>query len=153
MSGGSGLEEPGRSNVEEYREGPSEQEDAAPSSALGGSGESRLIRLMEEFRERQRESPELVVRPWWSPEAGAGAGRRAGRGAVGFVVEYCPRGVESAEVAVRRNRVRVEGPGGVREAMLDLGSGWLLDGADVRCPELLVNHLLGMADRLLIEAA
>ncbi len=87
-----------------------------------------------------------------------GRGGRVGsaggcRSALGFVVEYCPHGVESAEVAVRPGRVRVEAPGGVREATLDLAAGWRLDGEDVRCVESLVNHLLGMADRLLDEAA
>jgi hypothetical protein len=112
------------------------------------------MRLMEAFRERQRERPELVVRPWWSSDVADAKGRVTGRrAAIGFVVEYCPRGIESAEIAVRPGRVRVEAPGGVRESPLDLTAGWHLDGADVRCAELLVNHLLGMADRLLDEAA
>lgn len=124
--------------------------------AVGGSksersaAEERLTRLMKEFSRRQRERPDLVVRPWWSPRhADADGARRA----VGFVVEYCPHGVESAEMAVRADRVRVEGPGGLREAPLDLRSGWRIGGEDVRCPELMANHLLSMADRLLGEAA
>ncbi len=50
-------------------------------------------------------------------------------------------------------RSRSEGPGGLRESSLELGAGWYLDGADVRCPELMANHLLSMADSLLGEAA
>lgn len=123
----------------------------APGSGPGGleprGARDRLRRLMEEFRRRQRECPDLVVRPWWVAD---GTGSRA---AVGFVVEYCPRGVESAELAIRRDRVRVEGPGGVREARLELETGWLLDGEDRHSPETVANHLLSMADRLLEEAA
>lgn len=116
---------------------------------MSSRSEDRLTRLMQEFRRRQRERPDLVVRPWWTtsevfPEMGR---------TTGFVVEYCPRGVESAELAVRRDRVRVEGPGGLRELPLDLSEGWLLGGEEVTCPELMANHLLAVADRLLGEAA
>jgi hypothetical protein len=112
------------------------------------------MRLLEAFQERQRKRPELVVRPWWSSDVAAVGGRAsAGSAAIGFVVEYCPRGIESAEIAVRPGRVRVEVSGGVHESPLDLSGGWHLDGTDVQCAELLVNHLLGIADRLLDETA
>lgn len=116
-------------------------------------GEARLTELMEEFQRRQRERPDMVVRPWWAPEGPEAVGRTGRRSAVGFIVEYCPHGVDSVELAVRRDRVRLDGPSGTRQASLELVSGWRLDGADVRCPELLANHLLSMADRLLGEAA
>ncbi len=138
---------------------------SAPGEATGSAGESgasraradgRLTRLMQEFVRRQAECPDLVVRPWWtagSGSDGAGDGEGESRRMTGFVVEYCPRGVESAELAVRPDRVRVEGPGGLREAPLDLEAGWRLAGRDVGCHRLMANHLLSMADRLLNEAA
>jgi hypothetical protein len=102
--------------------------------------EQRLLRLMAEFRRRQRERPDLVVRPWLSHgEEGAG------EAAVGFVVEYCPGGVETAELRVRHDRATVEGPGGTRAAAMCLRDGWVFEGADVRGPELLANHLLRLA--------
>jgi hypothetical protein len=107
----------------------------------------RLMGLIEEFRRRQRVRPDLAVRPWWSPGADGAPGR------LGFVVEYCPEGRESAEVVVRHGRVTVEGPRGVLESVLDLESGWVLDGADAGSPETLANHLLRLADRTLAEAA
>jgi len=109
--------------------------------------EERLLELLEEFRRRQRRRPDLAVRPWWTPGVEHGSRR------VGFVVEYCPNGRASAEVVVRLDRVTVEGPVGVSEAMLDLDGGWLLDGSDTRSPETLANHLLRLADRTLGEAA
>jgi hypothetical protein len=125
---------------------------AEESGPRRSEGDERLVRLMEEFQRRQSERPELVVRPWWT-SGGAGDEEGASRRITGFVVEYCPRGVESAELAIRPNRVRVEGPGGLREAPLDLETGWRLAGQDVSCPRLMTNHLLSMADRLLGEAA
>lgn len=123
--------------------------DAGPSSPVGGAAEERLIGLMEEFERRRRRRPDLVVRPWWAPgEANDLAGRRS-RGRRGFVVEYCPGGRESAELAVRRDRVTVEGPGGWDSATLDLDGGWYLDGRDRTCPETMVNYLLRMADGVL----
>lgn len=117
---------------------------------MSSRSEPRLTRLMQEFRRRQRERPDLVVRPWWTTsEHVADEGQRM----TGFVVEYCPRGVESAELAVRHDRVRVEGPGGLRELTLDLSEGWRLGDQEVTCPELMANHLLAVADRLLGEAA
>lgn len=95
----------------------------------------------------------MVVRPWWAPGGPESVGRTGRRSAVGFIVEYCPHGIDSVELAVRRDRVRLEGPGGMRQATLDLTQGWHLEGDDVGCPELLANHLLSMADRLLGEAA
>lgn len=108
--------------------------------------ERRLVELMEEFRRRQRRRPDLVVRPWWT------AGEDGLRGRVGFMVEYCPTGSASAEVAVRLERVTVEGPSGATEAALELASGWFLDGSDTKSPETLANHLLRLADRTLGEA-
>lgn len=144
------------------REGTIRAGDQAPRAGREEGAESRLLSLMKEFEHRQRRRPELVVRPWWTPtptgDGGAGAGGEAvkggpeaGRpvGAIGFVVEYCPRGVESAELAVRVDRVRVEGPAGVLERSLDLGAGWWLDGEDRVCPETLANHLLRLADGVL----
>jgi hypothetical protein len=119
-----------------------------PASASVGV-EERLAWLMEEFRERQRRRPELVVRPWW----GQGAGGRRERGSQGFVVEYCPGGVESVDVAIRRDRVRLDGPRGVRELPLDLSAGWVLDGEDRETPATLANHLLSRADGLLSGVA
>jgi hypothetical protein len=102
---------------------------------------------MTEFVRRQRECPNLVVKPWFG--AAGPTGRSSRRGAGGFVVEYCPGGVESVELAVGAGRVRAEGPGGVREARLDLSEGWLLEGHDRACPVTLANHLLRLADQLL----
>ena len=113
------------------------------------TAEERLAALMEEFRRRQRERPDLAVRPWWTAEEGEASPRRI----TGFVVEYCPRGVDSAEVAVRAGRARVEGPRGVREVRLDLARGFRLDGEELECPELVANHLLSMADRTLDDEA
>jgi hypothetical protein len=107
----------------------------------------RLMALIDEFRRRQRVRPDLAVRPWWSPGADGAPGR------LGFVVEYCPAGRESAELVVRCGRVTVEGPRGVLEAVLDLESGWVLDGVDAGSPETLANHLLRLADRTLAEVA
>jgi hypothetical protein len=107
----------------------------------------RLVALIEEFRRRQRIRPDLAVRPWWSPGADGVPGR------LGCVVEYCPEGGESAEVVVRCGRVTVEGPKGHLEAVLDLESGWVLDGVDAGSPETLANHLLRLADRTLAEVA
>lgn len=112
--------------------------------------ERRLTRLMQEFRRRQSERPDMVVRPWWTASGELELGSEI---TTGFVVEYCPRGVESAELAIRRDRVRVEGPGGLQELSLDLSESWRLAGDEVTCPELMVNHLLAVADRLLGEAA
>jgi hypothetical protein len=109
--------------------------------------EERVIELMREFRHRQQRRPDLAVRPWWS----AGEAGTAGR--VGFVVEYCPGGRDSAEMVVRGCRLTVEGPAGVLEAVLDLADGWLLDGLDTGSPETLANHLLRLADRVLEAAA
>lgn len=117
---------------------------------MSSRGEDRLTRLMQEFRRRQRERPDLVVRPWWTTSEDLARERER---TAGFVVEYCPRGVESAELAVRRDRVRVEGPGGLRELPLDLSDGWRLGDQEVSCAELMANHLLAVADRLLGEAA
>lgn len=158
---GSALDEPGGSSSGGGRAGRSWGERVEGSSSSGGSVDGRLTGLMEEFRRRQRERPDMVVRPWWAsgPPVGSGEaveaapGRTGRRSAVGFVVEYCPAGVESVEIAVRRDRVRLEGPAGVRQATLELAAGWELEGVDVGCPELLANHLLSMADRLLGEAA
>ena len=134
---------------------------AVPSAGRDGAAGERLILLMEEFRRRERRRPELVVRPWWVPGSPGDAPRpsKGGSpsfrslcpplGAVGFIVEYCPGGVESAELAVRVDRVRVEGASGVVEGRLDLRTGWVLDGADRQCAETLANHLLGMADGVL----
>lgn len=133
--------------------GESGRDATVPSTSgtpVAAGADHRLNRLMKEFIRRQRERPDLVVRPWWSSDdAGPDGTRRAD----GFVVEYCPRGVESAEMAVRPDRVRVEGPSGLREAPLDLAGGWRIAGDDVGCAELMVNHLLAMADRVLGEAA
>jgi hypothetical protein len=107
----------------------------------------RLVALIEEFRRRQRIRPDLAVRPWWSPGTDGAPGR------LGCVVEYCPEGRESAEVVVRCGRVTVEGPRGLLEAVLDLESGWVLDGVDAGSPETLANHLLRLADRTLAEVA
>jgi hypothetical protein len=124
--------------------------DTAWNARIGGEpslAEWRVIELMEEFRRRQQRRPDVAVRPWWTRGEAVGAER------VGFVVEYCPGGRESAELVVRGCRVTVEGPGGVVEAGLDLARGWLLDGLDTGSPETLANHLVRLADRLLEEAA
>jgi hypothetical protein len=117
---------------------------------IGGvpsAAECRIMELMEEFRRRQQQRPDLAVRPWWTQ------GKDGGPPRLGFVVEYCPGGRESAEVVIRGCRVTVEGPGGVLEAGLDLNGGWLLDDVDAGSPETLANHLLRLADRLLDAAA
>lgn len=151
MSGTREVRGPGPPGSEPDRGLRQVEGDSGPSLPARGPGDERLIRLMEEFRTRQRRCPNVVVRPWWMPgEADAPSGRRA---AMGFVVEYCPRGVESAEIAVRRDRVRVEGPGGLRTAALQLVDGWLMDGEDRVCPETLANYLLRMADEVLEDAA
>lgn len=129
--GDAGWESDGFQGVEQRMEPP--------------AAERRLVELMEEFRGRQRRRPDLVVRPWWTPVEG-GLRKR-----VGFVVEYCPTGRTSAEVIVRLERVTVDGPGGVVEARLDLGSGWWLDGTDTRSPQTMANYLLRLADRALAE--
>lgn len=116
------------------------------SSGLRTAG-ARLVALLEEFRRRQRMRPDLVVRPWWSP-GGEGAPDR-----MGFVVEYCPDGRSSVELAVRVGRVTVDGPGGALEAALDLSAGWVFDGAETGSPETLANHLIRLADRALGQAA
>lgn len=108
--------------------------------------EARLLALLAEFRRRQRRRPDLAVRPWWTAADGNGTHRRS---RLGFVVEYCPAGHESAEVVVRLDRVTVEGPAGVAEAVLDLDGGWLLEGSDTGSPETLANYLLRLADRTL----
>jgi hypothetical protein len=107
----------------------------------------RLTELMEEFRHRERQRPDLVVRPWWA------TGPAGDRLSQGFVVEYCPAGRESAEIVVRGSRVTVDGPGGVTETRLDLDQGWVLGGLDTRSPQTLLNHLLRLADAVLGEAA
>jgi hypothetical protein len=107
----------------------------------------RLTELMEEFRHRERQRPDLVVRPWWTTDAW---GNRLSQG---FVVEYCPTGGESAEIVVRGTRVTVDGPGGVTETRLDLDRGWVLGGLDTRSPQTLMNHLLRLADASFGEAA
>ncbi|MBW3554195.1 MAG: hypothetical protein KY466_11820 [Gemmatimonadetes bacterium] len=106
--------------------------------------EQRLLRLMAEFRRRQRERPDMVVRPWLSqvPDDSPDPG-------IGFVVEYCPRGGDIAELRVRHDRAVAEGPAGSGEASLCLVADWRFDGADVRGPELMVNHLLRLAERTL----
>jgi hypothetical protein len=106
----------------------------------------RMNELMEEFRDRQRQRPDLVVRAWWTAVGGSRVRR-------GFVVEYCPLGRESVHLAVRGNRVTVDGPGGARDAALELTVGWILDGVDTSSPQTLANHLLRMADTVLGEPA
>lgn len=106
--------------------------------------EQRLLRLMAEFRRRQRTRPDLVVRPWWSPVAA-----ESEHPGVGFVVEYCPDGGASAELRVRADRATVDAPGGSTHAVLALEDGWCFEGEDVRSPELLANHLLRLASRIL----
>lgn len=153
MSRGRAPGEPVRQGIDEVSEGERAGRASGGRPDSEGPGSDRFLSLLNEFRRRQRERPDLVVRPWWTSGDGEGAGDGESGVVAGFVVEYCPRGVESVELAVRRDRVRVEGRGELRESSLDLGAGWLLDGADVRCPELMANHLLAMADRLLGEAA
>jgi hypothetical protein len=109
--------------------------------------ERRLIRLIEEFRERERRCPNLVVRSWFTPSDEGMPAR------VGCVIEYCPDGRRSVEVAVRQGRVTVDGPATALEAPLDLTDGWVLDGRDTGSPETLANYLIRMADRALGEAA
>ena len=109
------------------------------------AAEQRLLRLMAEFRRRQRERPDMVVRPWLSHVAEGAADP-----GIGFVVEYCPRGGDIAELRVRHDRVVAEGPAGSAEASLSLRTGWRFDGAEVRGPELMANHLLRLAERTLV---
>lgn len=129
------------------------EREVAPASPVPGSADDRLLRLMEEFRRRQRQRPDLVVRPWWTPVENGAVGHQPPHGALGFVIEYCPRGRDTAELAVRRDRVRIEGTSGLREAGLGLSDGWLLEGEDRVCPETLANYLLRLADQLLDEEA
>lgn len=124
-------------------------EGAHRAEAGADTVKERVMELMEEFRRRQRNRPDLVVRPWWAQDEESNGSRQGGPGAVGFVVEYCPGGVASAELAVRSDRVRVEGPGGTLDGKLDLKEGWHLDGEDRVCPETLANYLLRMADQVL----
>lgn len=153
MSGSGASRESDRSGFYGRSEDSEVEDESLAHSGPLDPAQERLTSLLEEFRRRQRERPDLAVRPWWTSGGGGEAAGGPDAGIVGFVIEYCPRGVESVELAVRRDRVRVEGPGGVRESSLDLVAGWYLDGADVRCRELMANHLLSMADRLLGEAA
>ena len=129
--------------------------DDAGGGAVAGppSAERRLLQLLREFQRRQRRRPDLVVRPWWTPGVGAGDGDGRRRRSLGFVVEYCPQGIESSELAVRSTRARAEGPAGVHYASLDLEHGWYLDGEDRACPETMVNYLLRMAERVLPKSA
>jgi hypothetical protein len=117
-----------------------------PESGVLPPADQRLIRLIQEFRRRQRRCPDLVVRPWWTQPGAGGATPR-----LGFVMEYCPGGRASAELVVRADRVTVEGPRGAQESRLNLKDGWELDGTDTGSPETLANHLLRLADRLLEE--
>lgn len=110
--------------------------------------EARLVALMDEFRRRQRKRPDVAVRPWWTPGTGS-----KGRGTIGFVLEYCPRGVDSAQVVVRTGRVTAEGPAGVREAGIDLRSGWIFDSRDAGCPETFANYLIRLAGQTLGEGS
>lgn len=109
--------------------------------------ERRLIRLLEAFQERERRCPNLVVRSWFTPSEEGMPAR------VGFVIEYCPDGHTSVELAVRQDRVTVDGPARAVEARLDLTDGWVLGDRDTGSPETLANYLLRMADRVLGEAA
>lgn len=102
--------------------------------------EQRLLRLLAEFRRRQRERPDMVVRPWWAPVPDGSPDP-----SVGFVVEYCPEGHTSAELRVRADRATAQGPAGARDATMCLRDGWVFDGRDVRGPELMANHLLRLA--------
>ncbi len=106
--------------------------------------EQRLLDLIEELLRRQRRRPDMVVRPWWTPTSGVDDVSR-----VGFVLEYCPGGVVSVELAVRGDRVTVDGPGGASEVPLRLSECWEIDGVDAGSPEILANHLLRLADRAL----
>lgn len=115
-----------------------------PEETAFDPSEQRLLRLMGEFRRRQRARPDLVVRPWWSPVPAD-----SGEPGVGFIVEYCPEGGASAELRVRGNRATVDAPGGSTEAVLSLQEGWFFEGEDVRGPELMANHLLRLASRIL----
>ena len=107
--------------------------------------EQRLLRLMGEFRRRQRERPDMVVRPWLS-HTDTGTDEPG----IGFVVEYCPCGVACAELRVRWDRAVAEGPAGAQEATLCLRGGWIFNDSDVRSPELMANHLLRLAERTLV---
>ncbi|HSH44271.1 MAG TPA: hypothetical protein VK966_00310 [Longimicrobiales bacterium] len=127
-------------NNEEER---GERSGSGPQSTFPPA-EQRLLRLMAEFRRRQRARPDLVVRPWWSPVAA-----ESEHPGVGFVVEYCPDGGASAELRVRSHCATVDGPGGSTHAVLALEAGWCFEGEDVGSPELLANHLLRLAGRIL----
>jgi hypothetical protein len=120
----------------------------APYAGLLSPSEQRMAGLIEEFRRRQRRRPDLVVRPWWTPPGTDGFPLR-----LGFVMEYCPGGRDSVELAARDGRVTVEGPVGARDVVLDLGAGWVLGGVDAGSPEILANLLLRLADRALEEPA
>ena len=136
-----------RSEAGPTRDGPGAGE--GYSRVTLAPAEEGLVRLMEEFRRRQRRRPDLVVKPWWTPSP-----PEPGRERLGFVVEYCPNGRQSAELVVRAGRVTVDGPAGALEASLELaGDRWALDGRDAGCPETLTNYLLRLADRTLGEAA
>jgi hypothetical protein len=130
----------------ERREGGGDGFQGSDQRAESLPAERRLVELMAEFRRRQRRRPDLVVRPWWTPGGEGIPGR------VGFVVEYCPTGSTSAEMAVRLDRVTVDGPAGSTDAVMELGSGWFLNGSDTKSPETLANHLLKLADRTLGDA-
>ncbi len=106
--------------------------------------EERLLRLLAEFRRRQRQRPDLVVRPWWTPVPEGSAAPR-----LGFVLEYCPDGAASVELTVRGNRVTVEGPFGAANVPLSLATGWEIDGVDAGSPETMANHLIRWADQAL----
>ncbi len=123
-------------------ERPERREEGEEPGALP-VGETRLVRLLDAFWHRQRRRPNLVVRPWWSTAEGEEESR------VGFLVEYCPDGRQSATLVVRQDRVTVEGPRGTEEVPLDLTGGWRLGGQDTHCPETTVNYLLRLADRVL----
>ena len=110
--------------------------------------ERRILDIIEEFRRRQRRRPDLVVRPWWTPP---GRAQPDGPPRIGFVLEYCPGGRETVELRLSRAGVVVEGPGGRREATVDLEDGWRLGGMDTGSPEILVNRLFQLADAVLGE--
>lgn len=133
------------------REGAGREDASTPEAPVErwrlAPQERRLAGLMSEFRRRQRLRPDLVVRSWWTPAREGDASPR-----FGFVLEYCPRGSVSVELAVRGDRVTVEGPAGTREVPLFLCDGWRIGDQDAGSPETLANHLLRLADRALDEA-
>jgi hypothetical protein len=122
--------------------------DGMRDAGTESASQARLVELMEVFVGLQRRRPELAVRPWWTS-----GGRRAAREAAGFVVEYCPGGVDSVVLDVRRDRVALEGPRGHRELALGLERGWIVEGRDAVSPVTVANRLLSAADGLLSEAA